>query len=60
MSAVAVLPTKASVDAAWERYRVLVEAALENERLYADRAHVEAMIKAHEEFRAGFLAMEGA
>lgn len=54
--AVAFLPNQQSVDAAWEQYQRLVQAALENPRLNLDREHVEARILAHKRFQDAFLA----
>lgn len=47
-------------DLAWERYQSLVKAALADNSLWSDRAHIEATFKAHEEFRKLFLASERA
>jgi hypothetical protein len=58
MSAVAFLPTPAAVDAAWERYAALAVQLRDNPGLAADRAHVEAMARAHREWAAAFNALE--
>lgn len=60
MNNVAVLPTRLSAEAAWERYRALVQEATDDMRLWGERAHVEAVFRAHEEFRKAFLALEAA
>jgi len=60
MSRVAVIPTEPAVDAAWERYRVLVDRANRDTRLWADRPHCEAIIRAHEEFKEAFIAQDRA
>lgn len=60
MSNVAILPTQLSAEAAWERYSALVRQATDDNRLWADRQHCEAVFRAHEEFRKVFLALEAA
>lgn len=60
MSSVTVLPTSLSADAAWERYAELVRASADDRRLLADRQHCEAVIRAYEQFREAFLALEAA
>jgi len=57
---ISIIPTKAAVESAWDRYSGLVTQAKANGALWADRQHIEATFKAHEEFRRAFLAMEGA
>lgn len=57
MSAVAILPTGQSVDAAWERFQALARAVNDNPGLWMDRSHVEEMIVAHKAFSDAFLAM---
>lgn len=58
MSAVAVLPTRMTLDTAWERYAAFVRAIIENPALGADRAHCEAMIRAFKEFSDLFEVVE--
>lgn len=52
------LPTQATVDAAWTRYQALVRAALDDPRLNADRRHVEETLKAHRAFADVFMEAE--
>jgi hypothetical protein len=56
MTNLAIIPTQAAVEAAWERYRALAKEAIDNPDLMADRLHCEAMIQAHEQFRQAFLS----
>ena len=58
MGALSYIPTPPAVDAAWERYRELAAASLNDERLKADRQHQEAMVRAHREWMDAFAAME--
>ncbi len=57
---VSVIPTKAAVEAAWDRYSKLVTRAAGDGALWGDRRHIEATFAAHEEFRRAFLALETA
>jgi hypothetical protein len=43
-------------DQAWERYRALAQATLDNPRLSVDRQHSQATIRAWERFRRAYLA----
>jgi hypothetical protein len=45
-----------NADAAWERYRLLAQAALDNPRLTVDRNHCEQMLRAWDRFRRAYLA----
>ncbi len=52
---IAVLATRATVDAAWEEYRLLAAAVLDDHTLLTDRAHQEAMVRAWQDWRDLFL-----
>lgn len=54
---VRVLPTLPAVEAAWQAYADIVARERENPELRADRAHIEAAIRAHEHFRVLFLEL---
>lgn len=53
-----IIPTPAAVDAAWERYRALAAAAIEQPALLRDRGHVQRLARADSAFRRAFLATE--
>ncbi len=59
MGALAILPTDAAVEAAWQRYRVYAAALTDNPALAADRGHMEAMTRAEQQWKRAFLAQEG-
>lgn len=50
MSAVATLPTRLTLDDAWQRYQSLANMAVADPSLFAERAHCEAMHLAHRAF----------
>jgi hypothetical protein len=58
MSALAVIPTIAAVDAAWERYRSLAAQVGDNPRILAERGFMEKLARAEAEWKQAFLAME--
>lgn len=60
MGAISYIPTPQAVETAWERYAALVTQANADRRLWADRAHVEEMARAHRAFTEAFGAMEHA
>lgn len=60
MSALAVLPTPASVEAAWERFRALAAAVATDPALLANRSHMEQMARAEKAWKQAFLAMDSA
>jgi len=60
MSAVAVIPTDAAVDAAWDRFQALARPLIDNPALLSDRLHMEALARAEAEWKRAFLAIEGA
>jgi len=55
-AAVAILPTDAAIEAAWERYVALTRAAIGDPSLAADLAHCEATAIAWAEWRDLFLS----
>lgn len=60
MGHLSVIPTASAVDAAWDRYRVLVDQANRNTTLWGNRPHCEAIIRAHEQFKEAFIAQDRA
>jgi len=54
MPQLAILPNYASVEAAWERYRSLAAASLNDDRLKVDRRHQEAVQRAYREWSSAF------
>lgn len=60
MSAVAVLPTRPAVEAAWERYRILASPLVDDPTLALNRQHMERLALAEREWKDAFLAMEAA
>lgn len=58
MTNVVRLHTPTDVDRLWSDYASLVRAARTNPALLDDRAHNEAMIRAHRRFAAAFTASE--
>jgi hypothetical protein len=57
MSHLSLISDNTPADAAWERYSLLVREANKHQR-WGDRPHVEAMLRAYEDFRTAFLASE--
>jgi hypothetical protein len=49
-----------SIDDAWERYRALVQAQRDDERLLTDMAHQIAVIRAHSHWRRLYMQTEQA
>lgn len=56
MSNIVRLHAPSDVDRLWEEYCALVRSARSNPALLDDRAHNEAMIRAHRRFAAAFTA----
>lgn len=56
MNAVAIIPTEAAVEAAWQRYNALAREVVDNPRLLLDRQHCEAFTIARAEWERAFLA----
>lgn len=56
---IAVLPTQPSVEAAWERYRVLAVAVADDYALAANRAHMEEMARAELAYKRAYQAWAG-
>ncbi|KQX18398.1 MULTISPECIES: hypothetical protein [unclassified Sphingomonas] len=57
MSRVALFPST-DPDRLWERYAVLARAIMSDQTKLIDRDHMQAMARAHDEWRAAFLASE--
>lgn len=55
---IAILPTRATADALWERYAALVRQAQAEPALLLNRQHAEQMIAAHAAFADAFLKSE--
>lgn len=55
-AAVAILPTDAAIEAAWERYRVIANLIVDDPKLLLDRAYAERNALAWAEWRDLFLA----
>lgn len=49
------IPTRANVDAAWDRYCALIRQSQDDPKLLLDREHAQAIILAHAEFSDAFL-----
>lgn len=58
MSNIAILPTRITVEAAWERYTELVAAANADKALWESLEHCQAMSRAHRLWQDLFLAMD--
>lgn len=56
MGQIAIIPTEAAVEAAWERYQALAIAISCDPALLADRDHMEAMARAERAWKTAFLA----
>lgn len=59
MGVVTPLPTRATVEAAWDRMRALAAPLADNPRLLADRQHMENLARAEHTWKQAFVAWDG-
>lgn len=57
MSRIALFPAS-NLDALWERYAALARAVASDQTKLVDKDHMQAMARAHDEWRDAFLASE--
>ena len=53
-----IIPFRTDIDAAWDSYSALLRQTEDNPDLRFDRAHTQAVLRAHKRFRDLFLGME--